>query len=82
MCNFFGFCIIYILYTGCAKIKKKNSGAKRLRGPHCRDHENYNLICETVSTSKNVLNFEIYCRVNLGIALYLFYFSFILFFFL
>ena len=27
----FGSCIIHILYTGCAKIKKKNSGAKRLR---------------------------------------------------
>ena len=30
--NLFGSCIIHILYTGCAKIKKKNnSGAKRLR---------------------------------------------------
>ena len=28
--NVFGFCIIHSLYTGCAKIKKKNSGAKRL----------------------------------------------------
>jgi len=28
----FGSCIIHILYTGCAKIKKNNSGAKRLRG--------------------------------------------------
>ena len=27
--NVFGSCIIHILYTGCAKIKK-NSGAKRL----------------------------------------------------
>ena len=27
----FGSCIIHILYTGCAKIKKNNSGAKRLR---------------------------------------------------
>ena len=26
----FGCCIIHILYTGCAKIKKNNSGAKRL----------------------------------------------------
>jgi hypothetical protein len=26
----FGSCIIHILYTGCAKIKKKYSGAKRL----------------------------------------------------
>ena len=30
--NLFGFCIIHILYTGCAEIKKKNnnSGAKGL----------------------------------------------------
>ena len=28
--NAFGPCIIHILYTGCAKIKKNNSGAKRL----------------------------------------------------
>ena len=29
--NFFGSRIIHILYTGCAKIKKKNFGAKGLR---------------------------------------------------
>jgi len=28
--NVFGSCFIHILYTGCAKIKKKNSGARRL----------------------------------------------------
>ena len=28
--NLFGSCIIHILYTGCAKIKKNNSGAKGL----------------------------------------------------
>ena len=28
--NVFGSCIIHILYTGCAKIKKNNSGAKML----------------------------------------------------
>jgi len=28
--NIFGSCIIHILHTGCAKIKKKYSGAKRL----------------------------------------------------
>jgi hypothetical protein len=27
----FGSCIIHILYTGCAKIKKNNAGPKRLR---------------------------------------------------
>ena len=30
--NLFGSCIIHILYTECAKIKKNNSGAKRLIG--------------------------------------------------
>ena len=29
--NLFGSCIIHILYTGCAKFKKKKSGAKRLK---------------------------------------------------
>ena len=29
--NVFGSCVIHILYTGCAKIKKNNSGAKRLK---------------------------------------------------
>ena len=28
--NLFGFCVIHILYTECAEIKKNNSGAKRL----------------------------------------------------
>ena len=28
--NLFGSCIIHILFTGCAKIKKNNSGAKGL----------------------------------------------------
>ena len=28
--NVFGSCIIHILYAGCAKIRKKNFGAKRL----------------------------------------------------
>ena len=30
--NVFGSCIIHILYTGCAKIKNNNSGAKKLIG--------------------------------------------------
>ena len=29
--NVFGSCYVHILYTGCAKIKKNNSGAKGLR---------------------------------------------------
>jgi len=28
--NVFGSCFIHILYTGCAKIEKNNSGAKKL----------------------------------------------------
>jgi len=35
--NIFGSYIIHILYTGCAKIKKKNSGAKRFCP--CTRHE-------------------------------------------
>jgi len=40
--NVFGYCIIHILYTGCVKIKKNNSDAKRLTLPthptvHTRD---------------------------------------------
>jgi hypothetical protein len=33
--NVFGSCFIHILYTGCAKIKKNNSGAKRLKTLSC-----------------------------------------------
>jgi hypothetical protein len=33
--NVFGSCIIQILYTGCAKIKKNNSGAIRLSRCQC-----------------------------------------------
>ena len=39
--NLFGSCIIHILYTGCAKIKKKNynSGAKGLTALPGRNYE-------------------------------------------
>ena len=37
--NLFGPCIIHILYTVCAKIKKNNSGAKRLTEQHCNEQE-------------------------------------------
>ena len=48
--NVFGSCIIHILYTGCAKIKKNNSGAKRLIFlPHyC---EEYKLWCYSLGRS-------------------------------
>ena len=29
--NLFGSCVVHILYTGCAKTKKKSSGAKGLK---------------------------------------------------
>ena len=35
--TFFGSCVIHILYTGCAKIKKENSGAKGLKLITIRD---------------------------------------------
>ena len=41
--NLFGSCIIHILYTECAKIKKNNSGAKRLKE-----------ISQTVSWKSNI----------------------------
>jgi len=36
--NVFGSCIIHILYTKCAKIKKNNSGVKRLRNTGVGEH--------------------------------------------
>jgi len=46
--NVFGSCIIHILYTGCAKIKKNNnSGAKRLTAQIA----NTSFICETLTFS-------------------------------
>ena len=42
--NVFGSCIIHILYTGCAKIKKKNnSGAKWVKDTLCL--EDSSLLC-------------------------------------
>jgi len=40
--NFFVSCIIHILYTGCAKIKKNNSGAKglnKVQNARCNDKD-------------------------------------------
>ena len=39
--NLFGSCIIHILYTGCAKIKKNNSGSKGLMCWHNGHNANY-----------------------------------------
>ena len=41
--NFFGPCIIHILYTGCAKIKKNNSGAKGLKPTGYVMHHQFNI---------------------------------------
>ena len=48
--NLFGSCIIHILYTECAKIKKNNSGAKRLIDckiniPHPAEWKNSHGLC-------------------------------------
>jgi len=39
--NVFGSCIIHILYTVCANIKKNNSGAKRLSNNVSTDYDNW-----------------------------------------
>ena len=53
--NVFGSCIIHILYTGCAKFKKNNSGAKRLMryvtivGTR---HEQASNVCSVIDSKK------------------------------
>ena len=39
--NLFGSCIIHILYTGCAKIKKNNSGSKGLRSRKTKQNKEF-----------------------------------------
>ena len=62
--NLFGSCIIHILYTGCAKIKKNNSGAKRLN-KHTR-YSNSFCFCFCERPSRCVLSnlYNILCTVN------------------
>jgi len=51
--NVFGSCVIHILYTGCAKIKKNNSGAKRLK---CHDNKsggNRDISCGRIDEQQN-----------------------------
>jgi hypothetical protein len=45
--NVFGSCIIHILYTGVLKLKKNNSGAKRLTAQIVKT----SFICETLTFS-------------------------------
>ena len=49
--NLFGSCIIHILYTRCAEIKKKNSGAKGLNKKILR-LANFNLLDQVEGKSK------------------------------
>jgi hypothetical protein len=65
--NFFGSCTIRILYTGCAEIKKNNSGAKGLSIAcdsgvvivvcqrellHLKESKEHNLGAQTVSCTE------------------------------
>jgi len=53
--NVFGYCIIHILYTECAKIKKKNSsGAKRLTETGKRNIKKIYFINELGDYSTNI----------------------------
>ena len=63
----FGSCITHILYTGCAKIKKNNSGAKRLicfkfrvtsRGDEKRHFPKRRVVL-AISSNKHKNNFKI-----------------------
>ena len=57
--NLFGSCIIHILNTGCAKIKKNNSGAKGLT--YVVTELNC-LINPYTKTVRNSAEFSLYCR--------------------
>ena len=67
--NLFGSCIIHILYTGCAEIKKKNnSGAKGLNDPNIlrgNFHEvKISLLDLKLPTSWNNHLFDLLCTLN------------------
>jgi hypothetical protein len=49
--NVFGFCIIHVLYTGCAKIKINNSGVKYFKhGIYCPFFALQNAVCFIILT--------------------------------
>ena len=50
--NVFCSCVIHILYTGCAKIKKNSSGAKRLNNAI----STYTLFIHNVSFKRHMTN--------------------------
>ena len=68
--NLFGSCIIHILYTVCAKIKKNNSGAKRLSTAlflTARDTELYAVIRYSTlpcSTKPEYISPVIHCHTH------------------
>jgi len=76
--NVFGSCV-HILYTGCAKIKKNNSGAKRLKTsssvpvPYLCMHKSVADISiqykDAIRDYYNVANFDVLLTVHLSINL-------------
>jgi len=57
--NVFGSCIIHILYTGCAKIKKNNSGTKRLNRLNAGSFLNSSAVQEIL-----LAKCMIHCRIH------------------
>ena len=57
--NLFGSCIIHILYTKWAKIKKNNSGAKRLTGMFCRTDKKFTRFSSPISLFIFIFVFEL-----------------------
>ena len=72
--NLFGSCIIHILYTGCAKIKKNNSGAKRLISETCWAHKKWNKIASDIKLVFHSLTILVFlfisCAVHFHITLW------------
>ena len=50
--NVFGSCIIHILYTGCAKLKKNNSGSKKLKELHKKTRIGRKLLANDIEHTK------------------------------
>jgi hypothetical protein len=70
----FGSCIIHILYTGCAKIKKNNSGVKRLIILPLMRILQWNLKQTTdtflfISHTTNLLLFKFRCNIFIGVRI-------------
>ena len=63
--NVFGSCIIHILYTGCGKIKKNNSSAKRLRSALTGNNEARS--CNHCCSGKGII--VTYCECVMSCAI-------------